>query len=166
MLGVNWSAMQLGRVCIRILLLHVLRQARWAVPAACVVALVAVSFVASSAAASGSRRHHDRPRNHFRPRIVGKPTVGVVLRATRGAWTRPRPVVYEFRWFRCLADRTRCRRIAGAARPRYTPSRRDLGKTLRVTVTARNAAGSGRATSRPSRVVQASGNTRDRKSVV
>jgi hypothetical protein len=147
--------LQMGRACIRISLLHVLRRARRAAPGACVVALIATSFVASADAATGSRKHQHRPRNHVRPRIVGKPSVGVALRATRGAWTRPRPVVYEFRWFRCSAARTRCRRIAGAARRRYIPSRRDIGLTLRVTVTARNAAGTGRATSRPSRIVQA-----------
>jgi hypothetical protein len=79
-----------------------------------------------------------------------------MLRATRGVWT-PRPDVYEYRWLRCPAGRAKCRRIVGAVRTRYTVSSRDVGATLRVTVTARNAAGSSRATSRPTRVVHAGG---------
>jgi hypothetical protein len=85
------------------------------------------------------------------------PRVGAPLTATRGIWTLPRPRIYEYRWIRCRAGHARCRRIAGAARRRYTPSSRDIGLTLRVIVTARNAAGAGRATSRPTSVVVASG---------
>jgi hypothetical protein len=134
-------------------LLHVVRRG---VPGALVCALVAAAWVASPAAATSSRQHHGQPRNRFRPRIVGKPRVGVSLRATRGEWTVPRPVVYKYRWLRCRAGRAKCKRIAEAARRRYTPSSRDVGMTLRVTVTARNAAGSGQATSHSSGVVQAS----------
>jgi concanavalin A-like lectin/glucanase superfamily protein len=122
---------------------------------ALVLALVAAAWVASPAAATSSGLNHIRPKDRFRPRIVGKPRVGVALRATRGIWTS-RPVVYEYRWHRCSAGRAKCRLIAGATRSRYTPSSRDIGTTLRVTVRARNAAGSGRAASRRTRVLQAS----------
>lgn len=140
-------------------LLHVVRRG---VPgafafAAVVAAAAAAAWSASPAAAISSRQHHGQPKNRFRPRIVGKPHVGVALKATRGKWTVPRPVAYEYRWLRCSSGGTKCRRIPGAARARYTPSSRDVGMTLRVTVKARNAAGSGRAISRPSRVVQARG---------
>ena len=126
-------------------------------PAALVLifVLVAAASVASPAAAARSRPAQSRPKYNFRPRIVGKPRVGVELRATRGTWT-PRPVVYEYRWLRCpagRASRAKCRRISGATRRRYTPSGGDVDMTLRVTVTARNVAGSGRVTSRPTRAV-------------
>jgi Concanavalin A-like lectin/glucanases superfamily/Ig domain of plant-specific actin-binding protein len=120
-----------------------------------VLALVTAAWAASPAAATSSRLNHIRPKVRFRPRIVGKPRVGVALRATRGIWTS-RPVSYRYRWYRCPAGRARCRRIAGATRSRYTPSSRDIGRTLRVTVTASNATGFGRATSRRTRVVRAS----------
>jgi hypothetical protein len=126
-------------------------------PAVLVFSLVAACWTASPSVASGSRHHPVRPKDRVKPRIVGRPKVGVALNATRGVWKRPRPVVYEYRWLRCPVGRGKCSRIAGAVKRRYIPSRRDVDMTLRVTVTAKNAAGYGRATSRPSRVVQASG---------
>ena len=118
------------------------------------LALVAAAWVASPAAATSSRLNPIRPKDRFRPRIVGKPQVGVTLRATRGIWTA-RPVVYKYRWHRCPAGRAKCRWIARATRSRYTPSSRDIGTTLWVTVKARNAAGWGRTASRRTRVVLA-----------
>ncbi len=130
---------------------------RRAVPGALVLVLmlVAAASIASPAAAAGSRQHHGGLKDRFRPKIVGEPRVGVALRATRGVWTRPRPFVYKYRWFRCAAGGTKCSPIAGAAKPLYTLSTQDVGTTLRVTVTARNAAGSARATSRPTLAVLA-----------
>jgi Concanavalin A-like lectin/glucanases superfamily len=139
------------------LLPRVVRCGRRAVPGALVLALIAAASAASTAVAASSAHSQVRPKDRFRPRIIGQPKVGVALRATRGIWTPSRPGAYEYRWLRCPADRARCRRIAGASRRRYTPSSRDVGTTLRVMVTARNAAGSGRATSRRTRVVPASG---------
>jgi hypothetical protein len=120
-----------------------------------VVVPVAAALLVSPAAATGSRHEQIGPRDRFRPRIVGSPRVGVTLRATRGIWISPRPVVYEYSWLRCRTGRVRCRRIAGATRSRYTPSRRDIGTTLQVIVTARNRAGSARASSRRTGVVKA-----------
>jgi hypothetical protein len=117
--------------------------------------LVAAASIASPAAAAGSRQHHGGLKDRFRPKVVGEPRVGVALRATRGVWTRPRPFVYKYRWFRCAAGGTKCSPIVGAAKPLYTLSTQDVGTTLRVTVTARNAAGSARATSRPTLAVLA-----------
>jgi len=82
----------------------------------------------------------------------------MTLKATPGAWTTPGHVVYRYRWLRCPAGRAKCTRISGAANRRYTPNSRDVSTTLRVTVTAANASGSARATSRPSRLVQESPN--------
>lgn len=101
----------------------------------------------------------EKPKNSIRPRIVGRPRVGVPLLAKRGTWTPSRHVAYRYRWLRCPAGGSTCRWIAGAAGPRYTPASRDVGVTLRVTVTAANASGSAHATSRPSRMVQVSRRT-------
>ena len=155
--------MQVGGAYVRIRPLpHVVRCGRRGVLRALVLVfvLVAAASVASPAAATGSGQHQNRPKDRFRPRIVGKPRVGVELRATRGIWTQPGPAAYEYSWLRCPAGRAKCRRISGAVRRRYTPSSRDVGTTLRVTVTAKNAAGSGRATSRPTHAVPAGGNAR------
>jgi Concanavalin A-like lectin/glucanases superfamily/Ig domain of plant-specific actin-binding protein len=136
---------------------HPVQWGRRAVPGALVLVLllVAAAAVASPASATASRHHHSRLKERFRPKIVGETRVGVALRATRGVWTRPRPFVYKYTWFRCAASGTKCRPIAGAAKPLYVPATQDVGTTLRVTVTARNAAGSARATSRPTLAVLA-----------
>jgi hypothetical protein len=120
-----------------------------------VLMLGAGASLASPAAATASRENHSRLKDRFRPKIVGEPRVGVALRATRGVWTPPRPFVYKYTWFRCAAGGTKCSPIAGAAKPLYTLSTQDVGTTLRVTVTARNATGSARATSRPTLAVLA-----------
>jgi hypothetical protein len=80
----------------------------------------------------------------------------VALRATRGVWTAGRPATYSYRWLRCPAGATRCTRIPRAVRARFTPTSVEVGATLRVTVTATNAAGSARITSRPTGAVAAS----------
>ena len=132
--------------------------ARRAVPGVLVLALVAAAASAGSPAAATVRSGQDPspPRNLVRPRIVGTPRVGVALLAKPGTWTPSQPVAYKYQWLRCPAGGTKCARIVRAASARYTPVSRDVGVTLRVTVTAANAAGSGRATSRPSRMVQSS----------
>lgn len=95
-----------------------------------------------------------RPKNRRRPRIVGTPQVGVLLAVKPGLWAPARHIAYRYRWLRCLAGTTNCTQIAGAASRRYTPASADVGVTLRVTVTATNAAGSSRATSSRTRVVR------------
>jgi hypothetical protein len=119
------------------------------------VAAAALAFPAT--ASSSSREAQARPKNRFLPRIVGTPRVGVTLRATRGTWGPSQPIVYTYHWLRCPVGFTGCVRIPRAIRPRYTPTSVDVGTTLRLTVTAKNASGSASATSRPTRVVLASG---------
>jgi Concanavalin A-like lectin/glucanases superfamily/Ig domain of plant-specific actin-binding protein len=130
---------------------------RRAVPGALILILILVgaASLASPAAATASRQHQSRLKDRFRPKIVGEPRVAVALRATRGVWTRPRPSVYKYNWFRCAAGGTKCSPIAGAVGPLYTPSTLDVGRSLRVIVTARNATGSARAATRPTLAVLA-----------
>ncbi len=63
-------------------------------------------------------------------RITGTPTVGSVLTATPGSWSRPDATSTEIRWF---ADGVR---IAGATGPSYTVQEGDLGTRITVKVTA------------------------------
>lgn len=116
-----------------------------------------LGLVAAAAAWTGGAAEtatDPKPTNVVRPRIVGAPRAGVPLEATPGTWTPSRPVRYTYRWSRCPAGGVGCTRIARATDRRYTPASVDVGATLRVTVTAANAAGSGRATSLRSRVVR------------
>jgi concanavalin A-like lectin/glucanase superfamily protein len=142
------------------------RGAQWASRAApgllaLALAFVAVAVLAGPPAAATSRSGQEQidPRNRVRPQIFGTPRVGVSLRATHGAWTPPRSVVYRYRWLRCPPGGAKCVRIAHAAGPHYKPAGADVGTTLRVTVTAANAAGSARATSGRTRVVRVSRTT-------
>jgi hypothetical protein len=131
------------------------------VPGVLVLAFVAAAALTGSPAAatgrSGQAQIH--PKNRVRPQISGTPRVGVALKATHGAWTPSRSVVYTYRWLRCPAGGAKCVRISHAAGPRYKPASADVGTTLRVNVTAATAAGSARATSRRTRVVRISRKT-------
>jgi len=62
------------------------------------------------------------------PTITGVPRVGIPITATVGTWS-PSPVALTYQWKAGGVV------IAGATRSSYTPTTRDLGKTLTVTVT-------------------------------
>ena len=97
------------------------------------------------------------PRNSFLPSIFGTPAVAGTLTATVGLWTGTAPLLYAYRWLRCDADGAACVEIAAATGTQYTPASTDLGRRLRVEVTARNAIGTAAATSNPTAQVQAAG---------
>ena len=88
-----------------------------------------------------------KPANTAAPTITGSTTAGQTLTATAGTWAGS-PTAYTYAWERC--DGTgNCPAIAGATGAKYTTTSADLGKFLRVAVTATNAAGSTAATSSP-----------------
>jgi len=80
------------------------------------------------------------PRNKKAPVIQGSAEVGQTVTATRGSWTN-QPTSYTYAWSQCDASGASCLFITGADKRSYTVSAGDLGHTLRVTVTARNASG-------------------------
>jgi hypothetical protein len=81
------------------------------------------------------------------PTVSGNAVTGAVLTATTGDWTDP-SVSYVYSWERCTTDGV-CAPIGGTNVGTYRVGLEDLGSTLRVTVTASNAAGSGNASSSP-----------------
>ena len=98
------------------------------------------------------------PTNTNEPRITGAAVVGSELTATRGTWTE-RPTSFEFQWTRCpaaggAADASNCAAIGGATTENYVPGNRDLGKRLRVRVTASNDDGSTTAASNATAIVR------------
>jgi hypothetical protein len=135
---------------------HGLQLRRRTAPAVLALALVGAGTIASQAAATSDVRQSNRPKIKFRPRIVGTPRAGVPLRVTRGIWTQAESAVYTYRWLRCAGGSAKCARIPRATLSRYTPTGSDVGTRLRVTVTAKNAFGAARVTSRPSGVVSTS----------
>jgi hypothetical protein len=80
------------------------------------------------------------PKNTKAPVIKGTPEVGLTLTSTRGSWTN-QPTSFSFAWSQCDASGSSCLSLTGATKRSYTVQPGDLGHTLRVSVTARNASG-------------------------
>ena len=97
-----------------------------------------------------------RPTNTTEPTISGTAVVGNRLTANRGAWTGDPPITYAFRWLRCNKTGDNCTEIGGATDTEYVVVANDVGRTLRVRVTARNDQGSRSALANPTSVVGSS----------
>ena len=93
-----------------------------------------------------------KPVNKTLPTVPGTAVVGVSLVAKRGTWSGS-PTSFRFAWVRCDTNGAACAGITGANSKIYTPSLADVGHTLRVKVTAKNASGSTAATSHQTGVV-------------
>jgi hypothetical protein len=87
------------------------------------------------------------PQNSALPQIAGTPSVGSTLTATNGTWSGSTPITYTYAWDRCATNGASCAAIGGATAQTYKAVAADGSHTLRVVVTATNAAGSGQATS-------------------
>ena len=87
------------------------------------------------------------------PSITGRARAGRRLRAEPGQWTGARS--HAFAWLRCDATGGRCRPIPGAVDRGYEASGGDVGRRLRVSVTASSFAGAAIAVSRATPVIQA-----------
>jgi hypothetical protein len=95
--------------------------------------------------------------NTAAPSISGTPTVGDTLTASPGTWTNPNTIPYGFlyQWEDCDVSGNNCTNVAqnGAGpvdagrAPTYLVQSGDAGHTLRVVVSAVNAAGQATATS-------------------
>lgn len=91
------------------------------------------------------------------PTISGTARVGSVLTASQGSWSN-NPTAFAYQWVRCPASGgaptgSDCAVIPGASTQLYTVSQSDVGRRLRVRVTASNAAGSATAASNATAVI-------------
>lgn len=86
------------------------------------------------------------------PKIKGKTRRGATLKATPGSWMN-RPTRFTYRWQRFSGKRWST--ISGAGGARYTPKTRDVGRRLRVTVSASNQDGTTATASAPTAPVDA-----------
>lgn len=75
------------------------------------------------------------PANTTAPAITGTAQVGQVLTASTGTWTGSPAPTYTYAW--AVGGTT----VAGQTASTYTPVAGDVGKTVVVTVTAHNSAG-------------------------
>src|SRR5215831_18668599 len=92
------------------------------------------------------------PTNTARPSISGDAIVGETLTAENGTWTNT-PTSYTYRWLQCDSFGGFCVPTGFVGR-NYSPRLADVGGTMRVLVTARNANGSATVRSSSSDVVQ------------
>lgn len=97
------------------------------------------------------------PINTSLPIISGTAREGETLTASSGSWRGTRPISFTFQWLRCNRSGAGCGAIGGATRQTYTLLAADVGQTMRVRVTATNAAGSATVLSQPSAVVAGRG---------
>jgi hypothetical protein len=94
------------------------------------------------------------PSNTAPPTITGTAQQGQLLTAQNGSWTNE-PTSFAYQWQRCDTTGANCSPISTATAQTYTLTSADVGSTLRVQVTAANAAGSSvPSSSAPTAVVQ------------
>jgi hypothetical protein len=94
-----------------------------------------------------------RPRNTTPPTVSGTPQVGQTLTANNGTWVGQQPLTFTYSWRRCDSNGGSCSEISGATGKTYVLTSADQGTSVRVRVTARNAAGTASATSAPTAAV-------------
>jgi hypothetical protein len=94
------------------------------------------------------------PGEVSQPTLEGGPPFyqGMTIIAGNGVWSN-KPTSFTYRWLRCDANGNGCGNIAGATAQGYKLVQADVGRTVLVRVTARNADGSRTANSKPSPVI-------------
>jgi hypothetical protein len=95
------------------------------------------------------------PTSTARPTITGTAVVGDELTATNGTWTGG-ATSFAYQWQRCDSAGGPCADVSGATGRVYGVRTADVGKRLRVEVTARNASSSSSATSDTTALVRSS----------
>src|SRR5262245_21914204 len=103
---------------------------------AALAALTALTATGTSSGASWSGPVLTAP-----PSVSGTTAAGRRLTALTGTWTGSGPIRYGFQWYRCDGNGARCNSVNGATSATYTLVPRDVGKTIALTVTARDSAG-------------------------
>lgn len=107
-----------------------------------------------TATVQGSGASSGAPRATDQPIISGTPEQGETLTTDDASWTG-NPTSFAYQWQRCEADNiVSCVDIPGATSKTYTLQVIDVGYRLRSQVTAKNANGSGVATSPTTAVVR------------
>jgi Tol biopolymer transport system component len=99
----------------------------------------------------------NKPVNTALPAISILPPIGTetttTFTTTTGIWSGTPTITFRYQWRRCDSSGASCSDISGATLTTYVASGADIGRRLRVVVTATNSFGTATATSEPSEVV-------------
>jgi hypothetical protein len=123
--------------------------------AAALTVVAGTGFAQSNTAAQANYA----PTNTTKPTISGTAQTGQTLTASQGSWTSDSMATFTYQWMSCDAQGNNCANIANATNQTYAVQSGDVGKTIRVTVTAKNASGSTPATSAQTGVVTTAGSS-------
>jgi Ig domain of plant-specific actin-binding protein len=82
------------------------------------------------------------PKNTVPPSVIGKPLVGAKLFANPGSYSGGSVQTFTYQWQSCDPNSLICTDLSGATSQTYTVAKSDVGKRLRVKVTATNPFGS------------------------
>lgn len=97
------------------------------------------------------------PVNTSPPGIFGIAREGSALTVSPGEWRGTQPIRFEYQWLRCGTGGGACNAIPEATAKSRTLTSADVGRTLRVRVTATNSGGSSTVLSGTSPVVASKG---------
>lgn len=114
---------------------------------------LAIVVLLGLAAGAGASAQATAPSNTSPPTISGTARKGETLHADPGSWSGTQPIDFAYRWQRCNSNGANCANIGGATHRDYVLGSADVGRTVRVVVTASNSAGKSTAASSPSAVI-------------
>lgn len=117
------------------------------------LALAAALLIALPIGTTASAAPQAPPTNTAPPTISGEARQGQTLTGTSGSWSGTTPISFAYQWLRCDTDGANCANIAAGTNQTYTVAADDVGRRLRVQVTATNIDGSATAVSAPTDVV-------------
>jgi len=121
---------------------------------ALLAAVLLISLALPSAASTRSATDGP-PVDVTLPSISGTAVEGSLLVAESGSWSGGTPVVFAYQWLLCDASGGACTEIAGATTQSHGATASEVGRTVRVRVTATNSAGAAEAASAPTAAIQA-----------
>ncbi len=121
------------------------------------VAIAGTLMLMAGSAFAGAARTAASPLNSSLPTIGGTAQNGHSLTASNGSWSGTAPIAYTYQWQRCNSSGSSCNSIGGATHQNYVASSGDVGRTIRVEVTATNADGKAQALSAATAAVMSAG---------
>jgi hypothetical protein len=128
------------------------------IPMVLAVTAGVITALTGSALAAAVRTAASPPVNSAPPTVSGTARDGQTLTAANGTWGGATPISYAYQWQLCNSAGSSCGSISKATDQNYVVSDSDVGKTIRVGVTATNADGTSQALSAASAQIAGTGN--------